>query len=115
MSLLSTIKTIVETEPISLPCEAGTFKKTPAPDQYVVLDPLSDSFSCADDEPDTEVQSARVSIYSKQSYTRVAKLIAKALIGAGLTITDRRYIGHEDEAGYHHYAIDVEENCIWEE
>ena len=23
------------------------------------------------------------------------------------TITDRRYIGHEDDTGFHHYAIDV--------
>ena len=22
-------------------------------------------------------------------------------------ITDRRYIGHEDDTGYHHYAMDV--------
>ncbi|MCR4437077.1 MAG: hypothetical protein NUV41_14830 [Eubacteriales bacterium] len=26
---------------------------------------------------------------------------------AGFTIADRRHIGHEDDIGYHHYAIDV--------
>ena len=33
--------------------------------------------------------------------------IEKALLEAGITITDRRYIGHEDDTGYHHFAIDT--------
>ena len=33
-----------------------------------------------------------------------------AILAAGITITDRRYIGHEDDTGYHHYAIDVAKN-----
>jgi len=24
-----------------------------------------------------------------------------------MTITDRRYIGYENDTGYHHYAVDV--------
>ena len=115
MSLLSDIKTLVTASPISLTCEVGIFKATPAPDQYVVLDPLGDMFNCSDDVPETEVQAVRISIYSKTSYTTVAKSIAKALIGAGHTITERRYIGHEDDTGYHHYVIDVEENYTWED
>ena len=31
----------------------------------------------------------------------------RALLGADFVITDRRYIGHEDDTGFHHYAIDV--------
>ena len=26
---------------------------------------------------------------------------------ADLTITERRYVGHDDDTGYHNYAIDV--------
>ena len=33
----------------------------------------------------------------------------------GMTITDRRYIGHEDDTGYHHYAIDVAHHYELEE
>ena len=33
--------------------------------------------------------------------------IVGALLAADFTITDRIYIGHEDDTGYHHYAIDV--------
>lgn len=33
--------------------------------------------------------------------------IVRALLAADITITDRRYVGHEDDTGYHHYAIDV--------
>ena len=28
-------------------------------------------------------------------------------MNADITITDRRYIAHEDDTGYHHFAIDV--------
>ena len=33
--------------------------------------------------------------------------LSNALLAADFVITDRRYIGHEDDTGYHHYAIDV--------
>ena len=33
--------------------------------------------------------------------------IVGALLAADIDITDRRYIGHEDDTGYFHYAIDV--------
>jgi hypothetical protein len=33
--------------------------------------------------------------------------IVKELLMADFMITDRRYIGHEDDTGFHHYAIDV--------
>nr|WP_278532777.1 hypothetical protein [Dehalococcoides mccartyi] len=41
--------------------------------------------------------------------------IVRALLDADFTITDRRYIGHEDDTGYHHYAIDVAKNYELEE
>ena len=33
----------------------------------------------------------------------------------GFTISDRRYIAHEDDTGYHHYAIDVAKSYETEE
>lgn len=35
------------------------------------------------------------------------KQLSKALLTADFVITERRYIGHEDDTGFHHYAIDV--------
>ena len=35
------------------------------------------------------------------------KRLCKALLTADFVITERRYIGHDDDTGYHHYAIDV--------
>lgn len=112
MSLLSDLNSIMTTSKI--PCEVGVFTKTPAPATFVVLDPLGDMFHCADDTPETEVQSVRISLYTKTNYTTVARNIAKAVIAAGHTITDRRYIAHDDDTGYYHYAIDVDENYEWE-
>ena len=43
------------------------------------------------------------------------KQLSKALLSADFTITDRRYIGHEDDTGYHHYAIDVAKTYETEE
>lgn len=45
--------------------------------------------------------------------------IVRELLTDDFTVTDRRYIGHEDDTGYHHYAIDVakiyptEEQALW--
>ena len=41
--------------------------------------------------------------------------ITHALLQADFTITDRRYLGHEDTTGYHHYAIDVAKHYELEE
>jgi hypothetical protein len=37
------------------------------------------------------------------------------LLNDDFTVTERRYIGHEDDTGYHHYAIDVAKNYGMEE
>ena len=46
-------------------------------------------------------------LFSRGNYLKRKKQLSKALLAADFTITDRRYIGHEDDTGYHHYAIDV--------
>ena len=61
----------------------------------------------ADNAPGCETQEARLSLFTKGSYTKLKNALVRALLGADFYITDRRYIGFETETGYHHYAIDV--------
>ena len=105
MSLLSELNTIAES--CGVPVETGVFSDA-APDTYLVLTPLSDSFELhADNAPGCETQEARLSLFTKGSYTKLKSVLVRALLGADFYITDRRYIGFEPETGYHHYAIDV--------
>lgn len=107
MSLLSELNTLLS--PL-LPIETGVFSDT-APEQYLVLTPLSDSFALhADNLPNAEIQEVRLSLFDKGSYTAMKNKIVRTLLNADITITDRRYIGHEDDTGYHHYAIDTAKN-----
>lgn len=46
---------------------------------------------------------------------RIKNTLVRALLGGGRDRHDRRYIGHEDDTGYHHYAIDVAKSYVWEE
>jgi len=47
-------------------------------------------------------------LFSKNNYQQRKNQIVKAVLAAEITVTARRYIGHEDDTGYHHYAIDVQ-------
>ena len=105
MSLLSELKTVIEA--VGLPVETGVFSDEP-PDEYVVVTPLADTYELhADNLPEYEIQEARLSLFSRDNYLKRKKQLSKALLAADFSITDRRYIGHEDDTGYHHYAIDV--------
>ena len=107
MSLLSELNMLLK--PI-VPIETGVFSDTP-PNRYLVITPLSDTFELyADNVPNHEIQEARLSLFDKGSYTAIKNKIVRALLNADFTITDRRYVGHEDDTGYHHYAIDVAKN-----
>ncbi|MBF4482275.1 MAG: hypothetical protein IS489_02960 [Dehalococcoides mccartyi] len=98
-----------------IPVETGIFSDT-APDRYLVITPLADTFELyTDDKPKNEIQEARLSLYDKGNYMSLKNQIVRALLDADFTITDRRYIGHEDDTGYHHYAIDVAKNYELEE
>ena len=113
MSLLSDLTTLVET--LDIPVETGVFSDT-APDRYLVLVPLSDTFDIhADNSPGIDVQEVRLSLFTKGSYTEVKNALVRLLLAADMTITDRRYIGHEDDTGYHNYAIDVAKTYEMEE
>ena len=105
LSLLSEIKAAVTG--CGLPVETGVFSGEP-PEEYVVVTPLADTYELhADNLPGYEAQEARLSLFSKGNYLMRKGQLSNALLAADFVITDRRYIGHEDDTGYHHYAIDV--------
>jgi len=100
---------------LKIPVETGVFSGK-APDEYVVITPLADTFPVyADNQPQNETQEARLSLFSKGNYLRRKNEIVRSLLAADLTITARWYIGHEDDTGYHHIAIDVAQNYEMEE
>ena len=105
MSILRELNTILDA--LGVPAETGVFKGK-APDEYVVITPMTDSFEgFADNKPQYETQEARISLFSKNNYQQRKNQIVKALLDSDITVTDRRYIGHEDDTGYHHYAVDA--------
>ena len=104
MSILFELNTILT--PI-LPVETGVFSDVP-PNEYLVLTPMTDIFALfGDNAPLMDVSEVQISLFSKGNYLQRKRQITSALLGAEFTITDRRYIGHEADTGYHHYAIDV--------
>ena len=113
MSLLAELNAIAKQGGIAV--ETGVFTDTP-PDAYLVLTPMADSFGIhADNAPDIEIQEVRLSLFSKGSYTKLKNTLIRAILAAEITITDRRYVGHEDDTGYHNYAIDVAKHYEMEE
>jgi hypothetical protein len=105
MSLLSELNSILSA--LDIPVETGVFSGTP-PGCYIVITPLADSFELfTDDLPSCETHEARLSLFCKGSYTATKNKTVRALLAADFAITELRYVGHEDDTGYHHYAIDV--------
>ena len=104
----SVLKDITETlNPIGLPIETGIFSDE-VPDEYLVITPMSDIFDYyADDLPRGEMQEARLSLFSKGNYLDRKNEIVSRLLGADFLVTDRRYLGYEEDTGFHHFAIDV--------
>ena len=105
MSILKDLNTVLT--PLGIPLETGVFGDT-APDKYIVVVPLSDTFAVhADNQPEIDVQEARLSLYTQGSYTKEKNALIRALLAAEITITGRQYVGYETETGYHHYNVDV--------
>ena len=97
MSLLSELNTIAAS--CGVPVETGVFTDH-APDTYLVLTPLSDTFDLhADNCPDIDTQEVRLSLFTKGSYTKLKNRLVHTLLGADFYITDRRYIGFETDTG----------------
>ena len=105
MSILSELNTLFEAA--NIPVETGVFSGVP-PDEYLVLTPLTDTFAVyGDNKPLADVSEVRISLFSKNNYLQRKNQLVRMLLQADFVITDRRYVGHEDDTGYHHYAIDV--------
>ena len=103
--MLEELNTIVESA--GLPVETGVFSGT-APEEYVVITPISEHFALfSDDTPGMNIEEARLSLFSKKNYTQKKDLLVRTLLTAGFTVSDRQYIGHEADTGYHHYSIDL--------
>ena len=93
---------------IGIPIETGTFSKKP-PDEYLVITPMSDVFGLyADNLPQAETQEARISLFTKHNYMARKNEMVRCLIATDFTITDRRYLGFEQDTEFHHFAIDLE-------
>lgn len=76
MSILSEINSVVST--LDIPIETGVFSAA-APDEYVVVTPLADSYELhADNAPGFETQEARLSLFSKGNYMKRKKQLSKA-------------------------------------
>jgi len=113
MSILSELNTLFEAA--NIPVETGVFSGVP-PDEYLVLTPLTDTFAVyGDNRPLADVSEVRISLFSKNNYLQRKNQLVRMLLQADFVITDRRYIGHEDDTGYHHYAIDVAKEYETEE
>ena len=105
MSMLEELHAIVVSA--GFPVETGVFSGT-APDEYVVITPISEHFGLfSDDGPGMNIEEARLSLYSKKNYTQKKDLLVRMLLTDGFTVSDRRFIGREDDTGYFHVAIDV--------
>lgn len=113
MSILADIQITIE--PLGIPIETGVFTDK-APARYIVVVPLADTFDLyADNAPGVDVQEARLSLFSQGNYTAMKNAVTKALLTADFTITERRYIGYENDTGYHHYNVDVAKHYEMEE
>ena len=113
MTFLEELDTLITG--LGLPVETGVFSGK-APEEYVVVTPLADVFELhADNCPQFETQEARLSLFSKGNYIKRKNMIVRALLAAEFTITARLYVGHEDDTGYHSYAIDVAKNYEFQE
>ena len=105
MSMLKELNAIVESA--GLPVETGVFS-TSAPTEYVVITPISEHFSLfSDDAPGINIEEARLSLFSKGNYGAAKDLLVRMLLSAGFLVTERRYVGYEEETKYHHYSVDV--------
>lgn len=91
MSLLSELNTIAGG--CGIPVETGVFTD-PAPDTYLVLTPLADTFDLhADNRPGIDTQEVRLSLFCRR-ITRKSKTRSSVRCwAADVTVTDRRYIG----------------------
>ena len=112
MSILEDLTSLLATK--GIPVETGIFSDE-APDTYIVIVPLADTFDLhADNAPGVDIQEARLSLFSKGSYTNIKNRLVRMLLREDYTITGRLYNGYETDTGYHHYTVDVAKSYEYE-
>ncbi len=113
MNLLSELGVLIKG--LIIPFETGFYSGIP-PNTYIVITPLVDTLEGhSDNRPRYEIQEARLSIFDKGNYIALKNQLVRTLLDADFLITNSRYIGHEDDTGYFHYAIDVAKEYELEE
>lgn len=113
MTILEELNTLLKST--GIPVETGYFTGKP-PETYLVLTPLTDIYSRhADNRPQADIQEVRISLFTTKNYTPAKTRILRILLDADFTMTDRRYLGWDTEAGYHGYSIDVQKHYELEE
>ena len=111
--MLEELNTIVESA--GLPVETGVFSAA-VPDEYIVITPISEHFELfSDNAPGMNIEEARLSLFSKGNYGARKRQLVRLLLSAGFLVTERRYVGLEEDTGYHHFAIDVAKEYLEEE
>ena len=111
--MLEELNMIVEST--GLPMETGVFSST-APDEYVVITPISEHFELfSDNAPGMNIEEARLSLFSKSNYGAKKRQLVRVLLSAGFLVSERRYVGLEEDTGYHHFAIDVAKEYMEED
>ena len=104
--LLETLTEIADQ--LDLPIAVSLFSASPAPDTYLVATPIADTLEVfADNTPHVEIEEVRLSLFTAGNYLTCRDTLTRALVDAGLVVTARRYIGFEDDTGYHHYSFDT--------
>ena len=113
MSILEELNTLVEG--LGLPVETGVFSEQP-PETYIVLTPLNDEYALyADNYPQADIHQVRLSLFCYRNYLNTKAALSEALLAADFTVTERRYMGREDDSGYHQYIVDVEKEYTTQE
>ncbi len=111
--MLEELNTIVESA--GLPAETGVFSVA-APDEYVVITPISEHFELfSDNAPGMNIEEARLSLFTKGNYGARKRQLTRLLLSAGFLISERRYVGLEEDTGYHHFAIDMAKEYLEED
>lgn len=104
--LLETLTMIADR--LDLPIAVSLFTAAPAPETYLVATPIADTLEVfADNTPSVDVEEVRLGLFTAGNYLPWRDRITHALVEAGLVVTARRYIGFEDDTGYHHYSFDI--------
>ena len=113
MTILEELNSVLEATKI--PVETGYFTGK-VPTTYLVLTPLTDVYALhADNRPHADIEEVRISLFTTLNYNPIKARILRVLLDADFTVTDRRYLGWDAEAGYHGYSIDVQKHYELEE